>query len=271
MPSESAQNPVLAHEHVSDVPALFVADPFMLRVDQTYYLFFEVLNRRTARGEIGLATSENAIEWAYQQIVLKEPFHLSYPYVFEWQNQYYLIPESCETKSIRLYRAIDFPMRWSFVQTLLEGYEFVDSSFFAFQDKCWLFTGLGLPPNRADTLRLYYAEDLHAPWIEHRRSPIVAGNVHLARPAGRICVSDGEVIRYAQDCYPAYGSQVWAFEITDLTPETFSEREVNQRPILTGSGIGWNASGMHHLDLHWREDGRCIACVDGFMWRTFQG
>ena len=38
-------------------------------------------------------------------IVLAEPFHLSYPYVFEWQGSHYMIPESGAAKSVRLYRA----------------------------------------------------------------------------------------------------------------------------------------------------------------------
>src|SRR5690348_9959234 len=76
------RNPVLSREHVSDVPAVFVADPFMISARDAWYMFFEVLNWRTDKGEIGLATSEDGMAWHYQQIVLAEPFHLSYPYVF---------------------------------------------------------------------------------------------------------------------------------------------------------------------------------------------
>jgi hypothetical protein len=39
-------------------------------------------------GEIGLATSEDGLKWDYKQVVLNEPFHLSYPYVFEWQVRF---------------------------------------------------------------------------------------------------------------------------------------------------------------------------------------
>jgi hypothetical protein len=271
MASDQVENPVVTREHVSDVPARFVADPFMLRVDHTCFMFFEVMNSQRRKGEVGLATSENTVKWTYQQIVLREPFHLSYPYVFEWKNEYYMIPESSQTHSVRLYKAIDFPTQWSFVQNLLDGYDFVDSSIFVFRNKCWLFAGLGSPPNRADTLRLYYADDLMGPWFEHRQSPIVERNMHIARPAGRVLIIDGSVIRYAQECYPAYGSRVRAFGITELTTISYHESEADKSPVLTGSDTGWNASGMHHIDPHLLEDGRWIACVDGFMWRNGSG
>jgi len=49
------KNPVISRRHITDVRAKFVADPFMMRVNQSWYMFFEVLNQKTRRGEIGLA------------------------------------------------------------------------------------------------------------------------------------------------------------------------------------------------------------------------
>src|SRR5262245_6564804 len=156
MASETLENPVLTHTHVVDVPARFVADPFMINVDQTWYMFFEVMNRQTRKGEIGLAISKDGRKWTYQQIVLSEPFHLSYPYVFEWNNDYYMIPESHRVESVRLYKALRFPTDWSFVATLLNGKRFSDSSIFFYDRKWWLFTETN-PNYKFDNLCLYYA------------------------------------------------------------------------------------------------------------------
>ncbi len=265
-PSENADNPVLSWANVSDVPAMFVADPFMISVEHGWYMFFEVMNRRTCKGQIGYATSEDGLKWTYRQIVLSEPYHLSYPYVFEWMNQYYMIPESYMAGSIRLYRALDFPTKWSFAGTLLSGPHYADSSIFRYENKWWLYTETTLDMQH-DTLRLYHAHHLTGPWLEHPRSPIIAGNPHIARPAGRALVVNNKPFRYAQDCYPIYGAQVRAFEITELTTTTYHEREIEENPVLTGSGVGWNKSGMHHIDPHPLQDGRWIACVDGFLWR----
>jgi len=263
-PAASGRNPVLTRENVSDIEARFVADPFMLRAKGTWHMFFEVMNRECGRGEIGLATSKNGLKWQYRQIVLTEPFHLSYPYVFEWMNDYYMIPETHKARSVRLYRASKFPQQWSFVSTLLEEQSFCDSSIFRYANTWWLYTETN-PDYKFDTLRLYYAQDLVGPWIEHPQSPIIEGNPHTARPGGRVLVLGDRIVRYAQDCYPMYGTQIRAFEIIELTTTGYCEREACEHPILIPSGNGWNALGMHHVDPHQMDDGRWLACVDGWL------
>src|SRR5262249_31319725 len=62
VPVEDAENPVLTRESVSDVPAVFVADPFLVKADGRWHVFFEVLNWQTDKGEIALATSEAGLE-----------------------------------------------------------------------------------------------------------------------------------------------------------------------------------------------------------------
>jgi hypothetical protein len=263
--SENIDNPVLTRTDVSDVRAAFVADPFMLKADHTWYMFFEVWNRQTRKGEIGLATSSDATKWTYQQIVLSEPFHLSYPYVFEWMGDYYMVPESYQAGSIRLYKAVRFPANWSFLHTVARGPYYADASIFRHHNKWWIFTETN-PNMRNDTLRLFFADDLMGLWQEHPKSPLIEGNGHIARPAGRVLAHDEMIIRYAQDCDPVYGNQVRAFEITELTTTSYREQEVKDNPVLTGSGSGWNESGMHHIDPH-LEEGRWIACVDGWCWK----
>ena len=94
----SGPNPVLTARHVKDVRATFVADPFMLRNDSRWYMFFEVMEARSRRGTIGVATSPDARTWTYEKIVLREPFHLSYPYVFQSGSDFFMVPESCRER-----------------------------------------------------------------------------------------------------------------------------------------------------------------------------
>ena len=256
---ENHANPVLRNTDVTDVSAEFVADPFMLRKNGRWYMFFEVLNDASC-GKIAFATSDDGLNWAYQHIVLDEQFHLSYPYVFEWQGQYYMIPETLGAAAICLYKAEEFPTRWSLQRKLIEG-QHADPSIFRFGDRWWMFTCTR--PYQHDVLRLYFARDLEGPWKEHARSPVITNDRHRARPAGRILQMDGNVIRFAQDCAPDYGMQVRAFEIKELTRDTYVEVEHPSSPVLSPSGLGWNAKGMHHVDAHRQDDGKWIACVDG--------
>lgn len=255
----NTSNPVLTAKDVTDIPADFVADPFMIKENSAWYMFFEVMNAHTNQGDIGLAISSDGLNWVYRQIVLDEPFHLSYPYVFKWKTQYYMIPESRQASSIRLYKAVNFPTQWSFVATLLRG-NYVDPSIFHRDDRWWLFVGTNL----SDTLRLYYADELIDPWVEHPKSPIIIGDANIARPGGRILIFNDRIFRYTQDDDPIYGNQVRAFEITRLTTVSYEEKEVTKSPILKASGIGWNAKGMHHVDPHQIDGSRWIACVDGY-------
>jgi hypothetical protein len=258
-----APAPVLTRRSVRDVPAAFVADPFMLKVAGRWHMFFEVMNSLRHKGEIGLATSDNGVDWQYQKIVLAEPFHLSYPYVFEWEGDFYLIPEACEGGGIRLYKAAEFPFRWSCVGKLLEEGPYLDSSIFRFQDRWWLYTA-SPAQDRCPTLRLYHSSELLGGWQEHPASPIVSHNFHIARPGGRVTLVGGRPIRFAQDVYPVYGSQVWAFEVLELTPTSYAERQLGSHPILKAGEHDWNNGGMHHVDLHLMSTGTWIACVDGF-------
>lgn len=258
--TENIKNPVLTAKDVTDVMAEFVADPFMIRDKDTWYMFFEVLNSFNNKGEIGLATSNDGLHWNYQQIVIKEQFHLSYPYIFNFQNEYYMIPESYEANSIRLYKAVDFPTKWEFVKTLIDGKDYVDSSVFNFHEMWWMFTS----SSQSDILRLYYSDDLMGQWIEHPQSPIIKDNLNIARPGGRVVVCDRKIFRYTQDDEHLYGNQVRAFEITDLTTTTYEEKAVKHNPVIKGSGYGWNKTGMHNIDPHKLDSGKWIACVDGY-------
>lgn len=259
-PLPECENPVLTRRQVSDVAAAFVADPFMLRVEDCWYMFFEVMNHRSGKGEIGLATSQNGFDWEYQKIVLAEEFHLSYPYVFAWEEEIYLIPESAKTGHVRLYRAAGFPTEWVYLTDLVSG-AFADSSIFRLDGRWWLLACTA--PYQHDVLRLYFADELSGPWIEHPLSPLVTGDPRIARPAGRVLVDGDRVIRYAQDCYPRYGSRVRAFVISGLTPTRYVEVEYRNSPILTATKQAWNGRGMHHIDPHLMPNGRWLACVDG--------
>jgi hypothetical protein len=254
------RNPVLSYKDVSDARANFVADPFIVIEKGVWYMFFEVMNEESDKGEIGFAVSRDGLRWEYRQIALKEPFHLSYPYVFKWEDEYYMIPETLAAKSVRLYKADSFPTHWSCIGTLI-SVRCADPSIVRFNGMWWMFACT--PVAKSDTLCLYYSNHLMGLWQEHPCSPIVEGDARIARPAGRVTLWDGKLIRFAQDCHTRYGAQVRAFEVTRLTLTSYSEKEAEVSPVLVAATEGWNSQGMHHVDPHLTTEGRWIACVDG--------
>jgi len=259
-PSE-VRNPVLTDEDVSDCRAASVATPFMLKGPDRWHMFFEVFNLDSKKGEIGWATSEDAKVWNYQQLVLAESFHLSYPYVFEWKNEYYMIPEGAGADAVRLYKAVIFPTRWALAGILLRG-KFAAPSIVGHDGNWWIFAETD-PEGPSPSLRLYRAEGLLGPWTEHPSSPIVKGGPCNTRSAGRIILHEGSLLRFAQDSLPDGGTAVRAFTVTEQTQDRYSERACGEEPILSPIGTGWNGAGVHHLDPHRTETGQWIACVDG--------
>ncbi len=259
------KNPVIITSDVIEIESKVVADPFMIRKGSEWYLFFEVLNRNTEVGNIAYAVSQDGLSWKYGKIIIKEPFHMSYPYVFEWQNDYYMIPETGEAQSIRLYKAVDFPQKWVHVCDLARGGKFVDTSVVRHDGKWWLFTQTG--DFRDGILRLFYSENLEGPWKEHPKSPVVKNEPHYARGGGRIISHEGKLFRLAQDDYPDYGSKVWPIEIEELTTDSYSERKFGDKPVVEAGSLWWNSEGMHTVDPHQVGENRWIACVDGYRWR----
>ncbi|HVG22234.1 MAG TPA: hypothetical protein VNI02_24570 [Blastocatellia bacterium] len=258
-PAQEIENPVICAQDVSDIQADFVADPFMIKAGEIWHMFFEVMNASTKKGEIGLATSEDGLAWDYRQIVLREPFHLSYPCVVYRDGEYYMTPETHEANSIRLYRADRFPDKWSLAGRIMDG-AWADPSVFFFDGLCWMFTSRDSREN--DTLDLFHAEAMGGPWEGHPMNPVVEGDSRIARPGGRVVVNGNKVVRFTQDCSLDYGERVRALEVSELTRFTYREREIDQSPVLSAGGQAWHQSGMHHVDPH-RVNGRWLACVDG--------
>ncbi len=252
-------NPVISAKDITDVNTSYVADPFMTIDNDMYYMFFEVFNWDTYQGDIGYAESKDGYQWNYKKIILDETFHLSYPYIFKWQNEYYLIPESHEDLSVRLYKAVSFPDKWEYLGNILSGYHYIDPSLLRYNGKWWLFVA-STPDD--GVMNLYYSSNLNGEWKAHPMNPIVKLNKQINRPGGRIFTYNDHPYRLAQDGFIEYGQQVFAFEITELTEKTYSEKIVSEKPIVTRSGKGWNAAGMHHVDLH-NIGGKWLGVTDG--------
>lgn len=252
--------PVLTARDVNDVESYLVADPFLVPTSQGWQMFFEVFDETAEKGLIARAESDDGLHWAYKGVVLEEPFHLSYPYVIQVDGDYFMVPETLGRGAVSLYRADPFPGKWTFAGTLLD-HQTVDPSLFYFNDLWWMYGCFYA--ERRHTLRLFYATELVGPWREHPCSPVVNGDSRFARPAGRVLVEDGSVIRFAQDCSVTYGQQVWAFEVVELSSTAYRERLCADTPILFPGIAAWAKNKAHHVDAQRVGANRWIAVIDG--------
>lgn len=256
--------PVLTKDDIADVEAGFVADPFLLCQGSTVHMFFEVWNCGADKGEIGHAQSPDMVNWIYRGIVLREPWHLSYPHVFEHGGGIWMMPETIDGHGVRLYRADSFPDRWRYCGELVPR-AMADPTPFEWQGSWYLFACSSF--HRHDDLVLYTSKCLEDGWREHPASPLRTGDARRSRPAGRILNHDGRLLRWAQDCQPRYGTAVRAFEIVELSAARYRERELAESPVLACGEDAWRHGGMHHLDacrVSGAGSSRWMAAVDGF-------
>lgn len=254
--------PILTPEGVTDMECETVADPFLLVHNSQWHMFFEALNAETGRGEIAHASGDTGLDWTYQGVVLREPFHLSYPHVFEHAGVIYMVPETRQAGCVRLYAATAFPGEWELVRVIVDA-PLADPTPFFRHGTWWMFAHHGL-----DELRLYTSSRLQSGWQVHPRSPIWRRNRVYSRPGGRVLVYRGDWYRLAQDGLLSYGNNLRALKIKVLSETAYEEEECLSSPILAASTSGWNSLGMHHLDAVAVRPDCWIGAVDGVTAKT---
>lgn len=211
---------------IPDDGGRFYADPFLYRANGRTFLFVEEYPYADRKGIISAAEVVDDRLVTAPVAVLKRPYHLSYPFVFEHDGAYWMIPETGENHSIELYRATEFPWKWELSAVLMKGAVFSDATLLRHAGLWWLFvTADRFGTSTQDELSIFYSETLEGEWKPHSANPVKSDS-RFSRPAGRIVQQDGRMFRPAQNCDRTYGAGIVWFEITELTPTRFSERKI---------------------------------------------
>lgn len=223
-------------------PGKFFADPFLVRYRDQPYVLFEKFDIATRRGLIAFQQLDGERKSGVVQGALETPQHLSYPFVFEHDEEIYCIPESAAANEIALYKAIAFPDSWSRVTTLVDGFAGLDTSIFHHDGRWWLACG---SPEGAGVTHLYifHADDLPGPWQAHAGNPVKI-DICSARPAGTPFVVNGKLYRPAQDCSRTYGGRVVINHVTRLSPTEFDEETAM---IVAPDPAGPCPDGLHTI------------------------
>ncbi len=237
-----------------------VADPFLYVEDGTYYIFFEEIGAPNAT--IGVATSTDKINWVNGGTVLDETFHLSFPYVFKYEELYYMIPDVADNiteTGIRVYTTTsgNFPNGWTHNTTIMNStsigqtgnlLNMDDPVTFRWNNEWWIIY------NGNDTdLQAGVGTDLldFSTWnFSLPINPIFdkAGN---DRPGGRALVWDNSVTVFLQDITQV-NLKVRSYDITTLNRTAFDMHEIPGGPITQGT-TGWTSNGTHQVDCWWED------------------
>lgn len=203
----------------------FWADPFVVRREGRYSIFFEEYPVRTDKGIISVITVDDAGNWSGPVAALERPYHLSYPFVFEWQGADWMMPETMANGTVELYRCTRWPDRWAFEKNLMENIRAVDATLHYHGGKWWMFANVRESEeiSENDELFLYYADSpLSGHWTPHPQNPIVS-DVRGARPAGRLFERGGAIYRPSQVCAPDYGRAIRINRVVRWDEEAYEE------------------------------------------------
>lgn len=232
------------------------ADPFPIFHEGKHYLFIEEMTRPTRFGHISVMEVNADGTWTAPVTIIKQPYHLSYPHVFRWNDTWWMTPETCDEGRVELWRATDFPLKWTLDRVLMDGVILCDVTLHQESDRWWMFAGSGaLHASPSEELCLFYADSPLGPWTPHPLNPVVS-DVRCARPAGHLFRIGNRLYRPAQDCARNYGHAIVIHRVDRLDPEGYEETTVGR---LDPEWLP-KLSGTHTLNRAGR-----LTVVDGLM------
>lgn len=238
------RHPSTAWHALHDDGSRFYADPFPVVHRGAVTLFVEDYEHRLGKGVISAISFDANGPIGRPRPVLEQPGHLSYPFVFEREGQMWMIPESCSTRTVDLFRATAFPGGWVKEATLLSDVTASDATLVEHGGTWWLFATVRDGGGAfSDALYLWSAPDFRGPWTAHKRNPVLI-DIASARPAGRMVQRDGALLRPVQDCRRGYGAALGIARVTRLDAEGF-EQDVES---LIGPGPAWPGRRLHTLN-----------------------
>ena len=211
-------------------------------------------------GIIGVASSEDGLNWSYEGKALSESTHLAYPYVFSHNGSIYMTPDKGgKVGEFRIYRATNFPYGWEHIDTPIKKQSLSDPTPLRVDGEWYCFF------SEKQGTSLYHSPHLiEGNWSKHPESPVSTAP-HSKRPAGRPIRKDRSIHLFLQDCENGYGSGINEYKILNLTPESYEHQRLTQESV-TGSEE-WNKDGIHHIDASHKDESLII--IDGHINYTY--
>ena len=223
----------------------FLADPFIISKNNKNYCFVESYDYLLDKGTIDVfeLTKNNS---HFLGTAIEEEFHLSFPYLFETENEIYLIPESSKNRDIRIYKSTEFPLKWKLEKVIIDDIDASDSIILYHDNLWWLLTNvdeLGLGDHNYQ-MNIYYSNNLLSKdWKPHKLNPVIL-NPSYGRNGGFL-KKDENLYRVGQKYgfNQKYGEGISIRKIQELTKDSYVEEEIASYDNFYSDSI----LGSHHL------------------------
>ncbi len=222
----------------------FYADPFPVVHDGKVILFVEDFEHRLGKGIISAVEFAEGKPAGVPRPVLELGCHLSYPFVFEEEGEWWMIPETSGHGTIELHRATAFPDGWVKEADLVTGMVCSDATLIRQGGLWWMFATVRDGGGAfSDALHLWSAPDFRGPWTPHEQNPVLI-DIASARPAGRMVERNGSLLRPVQDCRRGYGASLGIARVDRLDAGGYAQ---TVETIIRPGGL-WPGRRLHSLN-----------------------
>ena len=204
----------------------FIADPFVWRRDGVLHVFVEELPFAARKGHISVTRWHPQLGFDVLEPVLNDSHHLSFPFLFEHEGRFFMMPECHESGHLRCFECVEFPHRWIECEPIMKDMRGVDAVLVQNDGRWWLFLSRATGQIADDNLYAFHAESPWGPWTAHTMNPVRTGLRGSRMAGGFFRDASGRLVRPAQDSSQSYGGAVVLFAVEELTPHTYRETEI---------------------------------------------
>lgn len=190
------------------------ADPFIIEYNNRVAIFVELMDYRYGLGTIGVFEIKDGIISNVKEII-KEKYHMSFPNIFFYGKDLYMIPETYNNNDIHLYKCISFPDKWQIDSVLLHNENLVDHAVFQQFDNTYVVS-FDIKDNKS---RCFILD-----WDDMKLNEIFPkGNYCLERPGGTFYYNNDHIERPIQECKNCYGEYLKIYELKKMNNFYFEE------------------------------------------------
>jgi hypothetical protein len=219
----------------------FWADPFLFTNKNKNYVFFENFNYTEKKGKISYFRLDKPKEIID---IIKKDYHLSYPFIFYFKKEIYMIPETSKKMRIEIWKSKNFPKKWFLFKKVFVGEDIADATILNYKGQLWLFA------NKSDDKFNDHDSELYIykiknnnfnHFIPHKLNPVICDS-KSARNAGNFFKIKNRYFRPSQiNINQVYGYGLNINEIRQLNLNNYKE-------IIKKKFISKNES-IHHMSV----------------------
>lgn len=204
---------------ISNKRGYWYADPFLFEKNGVLYLFVEAFDKKKEIGRIGVLSSDSNFQTL--NIVLSNDFHYSFPNVFSYGDDIYMIPESSEENGVFLYIFDSFPTNLARKSSLLRG-DYVDTSLVKKEKDYYVFATYDNSQKCLLFFKYYFGID----------KVVLLNSIDdsdkLLRPAGNGLIKDDYIILPFQYCANKYGEKIVFKKIKVIDGQFFIDGDMKE-------------------------------------------